>query len=97
MFYRPDHAGRLQSWFAAQCSAPGSVAVRASPFPSTAQDPLKQVIRPHRPRKIQTPTGHSKPFGPSSAVPGPAYPLPAPFVWQCLNSRPDATGYYALC
>ena len=36
-------------------------------------------------------------FGPSPAVPGPAYPLAAPFVWQCLNSRSDATGYYALC
>jgi hypothetical protein len=36
-------------------------------------------------------------FGPSSIVPGSAYPLTPPFGSECLTSLTDDLVYYALC
>jgi hypothetical protein len=37
------------------------------------------------------------PFGPSSVVPGLAYPLLRLSALECLMSLADSPGYYALC
>jgi hypothetical protein len=65
-----------------------SVPARGVAPPSSS---MKALMSP------RSPTGHSQSFGPSSAVPGAAYPLLRLSALQCLTSFADDTDYYALC